>query len=199
MLPKRSAGVRPGCRGLSGGRKPQCSGDSSRAQELCRAGNCSETADTGRREQQQCDPQRSIIAHGPTGGGMWPWDGGGHDFSFLDQKWQAGWHDRKAHPPDWKFVITCMAPAGSGAGGAAGDVQGGTCCPWGSWSPRRGWPGAGGPGMSSQSPVTHPAACQLMGAACREPQLTGAPAASPGCLAQQRVPAGPGTHWLARC
>lgn len=32
-------------------------------------------------------------------------------------------------------VITWMAPAGGGAGGAARGVRGGTCCPWGRCSP----------------------------------------------------------------
>lgn len=193
MLPKRGAGARPGCSGLSGGREPHCSADSSRAREPCRAGNRSKTADTGRREQQQRDPQRGIT-RGPAGGGTWPRDAGGHHFSFLGQKWQVGWCDRKAHPPAWKLVITRMAPAG---GGGRRGHQG---CAW--WHvlplgqvqpPGAGW-ARGELGMSCQSPVTRPAACQLMGAACREPQLTGAPAASPGLLAQQRVPPGPGTH-----
>lgn len=190
MLPKRWAGARPGCRGLSGGREPHCSADSSRAREPCRAGNRSKTADTGRREQQQHDPQRGI-ARGPAGGGTWPWDGGGHHFSVLGHKWQVGWRDRKAHPPAWKLVITWMAPAGGGG------RRGRRGCAWWHVLPLgrcRSWLGVGGPGRSSQSPVARPAACQLMGAACREPQLTGAPAASPGLLAQQRVPPGPGTH-----
>lgn len=60
--------------------------------ELCRAGKRSETADTSRREQQQQqrDPRHGI-AHGPAGGGAWPWDSGGHYFSLLGQNWQDGW------------------------------------------------------------------------------------------------------------
>ncbi|KAM9609002.1 uncharacterized protein ACIBXB_001109 [Morphnus guianensis] len=194
MLPKRGAGARPGCRGLSGGREPHCSADSSRAREPCRAGNRSKTADTGRREQQQRDRQRGI-ARGPAGGGTWPWDGGGHHFSFLGQKWQVGWCDRKAHPPAWKLVITWMAPAGGGGRRGRWGRAWWHVLPLGQVQPPSELAGRrGGPGMSSQSPVTCPTACQLMGAACREPQLTDAPAASPGLLAQQRVPPSPGTH-----
>lgn len=106
------------------------------------------------------------------------WDGEGHDFSFLSQKWKAGWHDGKAHPPAWKLVITWIALAGSGAGGStrmyvmAHDALGAGAAPAGAGQ------ALGETGMSSQSSVTRPAACQLMGAVCREPQLTGTPAAS---------------------
>lgn len=92
MLLKRDAGAWPGCKGLSEGRQPQCSVDSSRPWELCLAGNDSETADTDRGEQQRRDPQHGIAK----GGGVWPCDGGGHNFYFLGQ---TGCPDRKAHPP----------------------------------------------------------------------------------------------------
>lgn len=90
---------------------------------------------------------------------MWPWDGGGHHFSFLHQKWQAGWPDRGAHPPG---LETCDRLGGTGRRrGCAG------------WHVLPlGWVrGAGDEHSVARLP---PCCLPAVGAACREPQRRGA-------------------------
>ena len=150
--------------------------DSSRAPEPCRAGSHSETADAGRREPQQHDPQRAS----PVG----PWEEvcglGTEEVAISVSRVKTGRRadaiGKHTHvlgnlgPPVWHRPALGMFVV-AGAGG------------------------------NEQSVARHrPGACQLTGAVCRGPQLTGTMAASPGRLAQPpRVPPGPGTHRLARC
>lgn len=113
---------------------------------------------------------------------MRPWGGGGRSSSLLAPNHQVCWCDREAHPPAWERAV-------GHPGGPRGCAR------------RHRLPaGAGclrGPGPSRRLAASRPAACQLMGAACGEAQLTGTglPAAGPW---RSSAACRPGSHVAGR-